>query len=179
MKEPARLRADEAVQILRVGDILVASFWQAFLSALAAIALLLLLVTRRLSDTLLVLSPLLYGALLTSAVMVVTGLAFNYTNIIALPLLLGIGVDSGIHIVQRAREGSSVSVRTLLRSSTIRATILSAITTIAGFGSLAFSAHPGTASLGLVLTIGLLMTLLTTVILLPALLALRAEADAD
>jgi predicted RND superfamily exporter protein len=111
--------------------------------------------------------------------MVVTGLAFNYTNIIALPLLLGIGVDSGIHIVQRAREGSSVSVRALLRSSTIRATILSAVTTIAGFGSLAFSAHPGTASLGLVLTIGLLMMLLTTVILLPALLALRAEADAD
>ncbi len=170
---------DEAVQVLRVGDALVATFWQAFLSALAVITLLLMAITRRMVDAVLVLMPLLYGALLISAAMVVFGLAFNYTNVIALPLLLGIGVDSGIHIVQRAREGDLATVGDLLRSSTARATVLSALTTIAGFGSLAFSAHRGTASLGQVLIIGLLVMMVATVVLLPVLVALRTARAMD
>jgi len=104
--------------------------------------------------------------LLTLATGVIIDLPLNYANIIALPLLLGIGVSFDIYFVMRWRTGSG----DLLQSSTARAILFSALTTGTAFGSLALSNHPGTAEMGKLLMLALSFTLLCTFILLPALL---------
>ncbi|HEV2262975.1 MAG TPA: MMPL family transporter [Stellaceae bacterium] len=142
------------------------AFVTAGIIAVAAIALLLLIVLRRARDVAVVLVPLLLAGLLTLATTVVFDLPLNYANIIALPLLLGVGVSFDIYFVMRWRAGSSE----LLQSSTARAILFSALTTGTAFGSLALSNHPGTASMGALLTISLGYTLLCTFVVLPALL---------
>jgi len=142
------------------------AFVTAGIIAIAAIALLLLIVLRRARDVAVVLAPLLLAGLLTLATTAVFDLPLNYANIIALPLLLGIGVSFDIYFVMRWRSGNA----DLLRSSTARAILFSALTTGTAFGSLALSNHPGTASMGVLLTISLGYTLLCTFIVLPALL---------
>ena len=153
------------------GDAIVGAFRQALLSALVVIALLLLLLWRRAGDALLVLGPLLLAAALTSAAGVVVGIPFNFADVIVVPLLLGIGVDSGIHLVHRARSGSTRS-SDLLRTSTARAVLMSALTTIASFGALALATHRGMSSMGRLLTIGVLFMLACNLVVLPALLEL-------
>jgi uncharacterized protein len=142
------------------------AFATAGIIALIAIALLLLAVLRRIGDVALVLAPLLLAGLLTLATGVLVDLPLNYANIIALPLLLGIGVSFDIYFVMRWRAGSG----DLLQSSTARAILFSALTTGTAFGSLALSNHPGTAEMGKLLMLALGFTLLCTFILLPALL---------
>jgi hypothetical protein len=142
------------------------AFVTAGIIALIAIAVLLLAVLRRISDVALVLAPLLLAGLLTLATGVVIGLPLNYANIIALPLLLGIGVSFDIYFVMRWRAGGGE----MLQSSTARAILFSALTTGTAFGSLALSNHPGTAEMGKLLMLALGFTLLCTFILLPALL---------
>ncbi|MDE2228839.1 MAG: MMPL family transporter [Alphaproteobacteria bacterium] len=142
------------------------AFITAGIIALVAIALLLLVVLRRIRDVALVLMPLLLAGLLTLATTVLFDLPLNYANIIALPLLLGIGVSFDIYFVMRWRAGN----HDLLQSSTARAILFSALTTGTAFGSLALSNHPGTASMGALLTISLGYTLLCTFAVLPALL---------
>jgi uncharacterized protein len=134
--------------------------------ALAAIAALLQAVLRRLHDTALVLAPLILAGLLTLATSVLLGLPLNFANIIALPLLLGIGVAFDIYFVMRWRAGFSEP----LQSSTARAILFSALTTGTAFGSLALSNHPGTAEMGKLLTLALFYTLVCTYFVLPALL---------
>jgi predicted RND superfamily exporter protein len=90
----------------------------------------------------------------------------NYANIIALPLLLGIGVAFDIYFVMNWRAGQTNH----LQSSTARAVIFSALTTMSAFGSLALSDDPGTAQMGELLTISLACTLFCTLLVLPALL---------
>jgi uncharacterized protein len=142
------------------------AFTMAGIIALIAIALLLLVVLRRVGDVALVLAPLLLAGLLTLATGAVIGLPLNYANIIALPLLLGIGVSFDIYFVMRWRAGNSE----LLQSSTARAILFSALTTGTAFGSLALSNHPGTAEMGKLLMLALAFTLVCTFLLLPALL---------
>ena len=142
------------------------AFTTAGIIALIAIAILLLVVLRRIGDVLQVLAPLLLAGLLTLATGVLIGLPLNYANIIALPLLLGIGVSFDIYFVMRWRTGSD----RLLESSTTRAILFSALTTGTAFGSLALSNHPGTADMGKLLTMALSFTLICTFILLPAML---------
>ena len=113
----------------------------------------------------LVLAPLLLAGLLTAATSVLLDLPLNYANIITLPLLLGIGVAFDIYFVMRWRAGLDGP----LQSSTARAVLFSALTTTTAFGSLALSAHPGTAEMGRLLTIALGYTLLCTLFVLPAL----------
>lgn len=166
------------VTIVEAGQAVVTAFFQASVLALAAIALLLLFVLRSPLDTLLVLLPLLLAALLTVAVGVVAELPFNFANVIVLPLLLGLGVDSGIHYVMRAREEKALGKGSDLpahRNSTPRAIFLSSLTTLASFGALATSQHPGTASMGLLLTIAIISTLVCVLAFLPALLALAGR----
>ncbi len=142
------------------------AFVTAGIIALIAIAVLLLVVLRRIGDVALVLAPLLLAGLLTLATGVIIDLPLNYANIIALPLLLGIGVSFDIYFVMRWRTGSG----DLLQSSTARAILFSALTTGTAFGSLALSNHPGTAEMGKLLMLALTFTLICTFILLPALL---------
>jgi uncharacterized protein len=142
------------------------AFSTAGVIALIAIATLLLIVLRRIGDVVMVLAPLLLAGLLTLATGVLLDLPLNYANIIALPLLLGIGVSFDIYFVMRWRAGGG----DLLQSSTARAILFSALTTGTAFGSLALSNHPGTADMGKLLTLALIFTLLCTFVLLPALL---------
>ena len=158
------------VVALESGRAVVGAFQQAFISALLVISLLLIAVLRRLSDTLLVIIPLLWAGMVTGALTVLLDIPFNFANIIALPLLLGIGVDNGIHVVHRIRSDNQTYAE-LLKSSTARGIYYSAITTIVSFLSLSFSAHPGTASMGLILTIGVLLTLVGTLFILPSIIA--------
>jgi hopanoid biosynthesis associated RND transporter like protein HpnN len=160
-----------AVNVLEFGRATVQSLRQALLGAFAAITLLLLLMWRRITDTVLVLAPLLLGAALTGGSMVLIGMPFNFANVVVLPLLIGIGVDSGIHLVHVAHSGQSQEV--LLKSVTARAVFFSALTTIASFGSLSFSAHRGVASMGTLLVMGMVIILTCNLIVLPALINLR------
>ena len=154
---------------LKSGESVVGAFVQAFGFALVLVAVVLLAASRRKGDALLVMGPLLLAGALTVATMVALGIPFNFANVIALPLLLGIGVDNGIHMVRRARGAGGPGG--VLATSTPRAVLTSALTTICGFGSLAFSPHPGMASMGAVLTIGLAATLACTLVVLPAIMA--------
>jgi hopanoid biosynthesis associated RND transporter like protein HpnN len=159
----------EPILMLESGNAIVTTFQRAFGIALLVISMVLLIEMRSAADTVLVLVPLIFGALLTGAALVILQIPFNFANIIALPLLLGIGVDNGIHMIRRMRS-TAMSQADLLRSSTARAMVFSALTTICSFGNLSFSSHPGTASMGQILTIGVSLTLLATLIVLPALL---------
>jgi hypothetical protein len=159
-----------AVNLVEFGRVTVQSLRQALVSAILAIALLLWLLWRRVAEMLLVLTPLLLGATLTAASMVVLDIPFNFGNVIVIPLLLGIGVDSGIHLVHRARTDGDAEGG-LLATTTARAVFYSATTTIASFGALAFSSHRGIASLGITLVVGMVFILLTNLVVLPALIA--------
>lgn len=164
------------VTIQEAGRLISSAFVQAGIIAIAAITILLAMVLRRLREVALVVLPLLLSAILTLAITVIAGVPLNYANIIALPLLLGIGVAFDIYFVMNWRAGQTHH----LQSSTARAVIFSALTTMSAFGSLALSNDPGTADMGQLLTISLACTLFCTLIVLPALLgsapATRAEA---
>ncbi len=154
------------VTIQEAGHLISSAFVQAGVIAVAGIALLLALVLRRLREIMLVIAPLLLAAILTLAITVLIGMKLNYANIIALPLLLGIGVAFDIYFVMNWRAGETHH----LQSSTARAVVFSALTTMSAFGSLALSNDPGTAEMGELLAISLACTLFCTLFILPALL---------
>ncbi len=160
---------DRPVVYLESSRVAVDAFRQALITALVLIAVLLALLLRHWSDILRVLGPLVLAGVVTVALMVLLGIPFNFANVIALPLLLGIGVDNGIHMVHRSYSGHSGGGN-LLRTSTARAVVVSTLTTLCSFGNLAFATHPGMASMGQVLTIGMFTVLVCTLLLVPALL---------
>ncbi|QBQ56038.1 MMPL family transporter [Nitrosococcus wardiae] len=157
------------VLTLKSGEAVVAAFQQAFTYALLAITAVLLFLLRNLWDTILVLIPLLLAGILLGAAMVILNTPFNFANIIALPLLLGIGVDNGIHMVRRMRQAPPKTGNPL-QTSTARGVVFSALVSACSFGNLLVAPHPGMASMGLLLTVGVALTLLCTLLLLPALL---------
>ncbi len=150
----------------------VQSFQLAFFYAFIMVSVLLFVFLRRFADVLLVLVPIVFAALVTAAVTVWWGIPFNFANIIALPLLVGVGVDNGIHMVHRMRTEPPKSGEPF-RTSTSRAVFACGLTTIASFGNLAFSSHLGMASMGQLLTVGMVTTLVATLIVLPALLRVK------
>ena len=154
------------ITIQESGETIVRAFIQAGVWSFIAITFLLILVLRRVRDVMVTILPLLLTALLTLATCRIIGLQLNFANIIALPLLFGIGVAFNIYFVVSWRAGTD----NLLQSSLTRAVVFSALTTASGFGSLWLSSHPGTASMGELLIISLFWTLFTTLFYLPALL---------
>ncbi len=156
-----------AVTIVATSQTIVNAFRNAALIAVIAITVILLLALRRILDVVLVLAPLLLSALLTLLVAVLLPLPLNFANIIALPLLLGVGVSFNIYFVMNWRAGRHA----ILGSATARAIVFSALTTGTAFGSLALSEHPGTSSMGKVLLISLGCTLLASLVFIPALLS--------
>jgi predicted RND superfamily exporter protein len=158
------------IMVLQAGDAVVGAFRQASLLVFGVIMLLLAWVLRRPRDILLVLAPLGLAVLLTAATAVLLGLSLNFANVIVLPLLLGLGVSGAIHVVMRWRV-EAFSDRVAV-TSTPRAVLFSALTTVASFGSLAVSPHRGLASMGLLLTIAILWSLVSTLVVLPNVLAL-------
>ncbi len=175
----APLAAGMAPHLVDFGEATARSFQQALLSAAIAISALLFLLWRRPSDVALVLAPLTLGAILTCASMAALDLRFNFANIVVLPLLFGIGVDSGIHLVHRARQdakaqlgGAAESSESLVETATAGAVFYSAMTTTLSFGTLALSGHQGMHSLGIILTIGMFWNIVANLVVLPALLSL-------
>jgi hypothetical protein len=157
------------VIILEAGRAVVRAFLQAAGLSVVAIAIMLAVLLRNLRDIALVFAPLILAALLTVAASVLFDLPFNFANVIVLPLLFGLGVAGSLQLVMREiRERGTVGV---LSSSTPRAVLFSAFTTIGSFGSLGLSGHPGTASMGLLLTLAITLSMLCTLVVLPALMA--------
>jgi hopanoid biosynthesis associated RND transporter like protein HpnN len=149
------------------GGAVVKAFVQAFGGAFLAITLLLWAIYRSFKHTAIVIAPLMLAALLTGATNVLLDNPFNFANVIALPLLLGMGIDSSILIMHRLHFNLSEN-ENLLHSSTTRGIIFSSITTLCSFSSLAMTAHQGMASMGLLLSIGLFFTVICSLIVLPA-----------
>jgi hopanoid biosynthesis associated RND transporter like protein HpnN len=167
-----------AVSILEWSRATVRSVREAMALAVIAVALVVFLLWRRIGDVALVMAPLLLALLLTCATMVLIDLPVNFVNIVVMPLLLGIGVDSGIHLVHRHRTAQQADPHSwagedLLSTSTAQAVFFSALTTMASFGSLALASHRGIASLGIYLLIGVTYMLLCNLVLLPALIDSR------
>jgi predicted RND superfamily exporter protein len=129
-------------------------------------------VLRSRPEVALILIPPLLAILLTAATSVLLDIPFNFANIIVLPLLLGIGVDYGIHMVYRFRTELS-SKAGVLGTSTARAVLFSALTTIMSFSSLSILPHRGTASMGKLLTLCISFMILCTLMVLPAFLKLH------
>jgi hopanoid biosynthesis associated RND transporter like protein HpnN len=163
------------VSILESGDTIVGAFIQAGIWAVISIAILLWIVLRRIGDVLLTLIPLLTAGAVTLEITVLIGLPLNFANIIALPLLLGLGVAFKIYYIMAWRAGQT----NLLQTSLTRAVIFSAMTTATAFGSLWLSHHPGTSSMGELLALSLACTLAAAVLFQPALMGRpRGSGDA-
>jgi hypothetical protein len=154
------------VSILKSGDTVVEAFIHAGIGALVVISLLLWLALRRITDVLLTLVPLLVAGAVTLEICVLIGLPLNFANIVALPLMLGVGVAFKIYYVTAWRSGRT----NLLQTSLTRAIFFSALTTATAFGSLWLSSHPGTASMGKLLALSLVTTLAAVLLFQPALM---------
>lgn len=158
----------EGLLIVESGRVVILALQQALITAGALILLILAILWRNFVDSALVAAPLVLATIFTLASSVVVGIPFNFANVIILPLLLGIGIVYGIHMVHRVR-GGELPDGNLLRTGTARAVLLSALTTMASFGTLGFSSHLGMASLGQLLTLGIALVLLCNLVVLPAL----------
>jgi uncharacterized protein len=163
--------AGQPVFTIEAAATVVKAFLQAGVLSLVAIALILFVALRRWIDVALTLVPLLIAIVVTLEVCVLIGLQLNFANIIALPLLLGVGVAFKIYYIIAWRSGE----RNFLQSSLTRAIFFSACTTAIAFGSLCFSHHPGTSSMGKLMALSLLTTLAAAVIFQPALLATQQQ----
>ena len=162
------------VTILESGRTITRAFLQAGLYALAAITLLLWIAMRRLADVALALGPLVLAGIVTLQAAQLFGLPLNLANIIALPLMFGVGVAFHIYYLVAWREGAV----DMLASSLTRAIFFSALTTGTAFGSLWASSHPGTSSMGELLAVSLVFTLLAAFIVVPAFLGPPPEPAA-
>ena len=145
--------------------------------AMSGIVFLTFLMFRGALSTILALVPLLVGSVWTLGMMVLFGVQFNMANLLFLPLIIGIGIDNGVHIMHSYRttgkyEGESVP----LTKSTAKALTLAALTTIVGFGSLMISSHRGIYSLGLLVALGVGSVLVASLTTLPSLLAILGSA---
>jgi hopanoid biosynthesis associated RND transporter like protein HpnN len=154
------------ISILHSADTIIKAFLQAAVYALLSIAVLLWIALRRVGDVLRTLVPLLVSALVTLELCVVFGMPLNFANIIALPLMLGVGVAFKIYFVMAWRHGQTG----LLQSSLTHAVLFSAATTATAFGSLWLSHHPGTSSMGRLLALSLFCTLIGAVVFQPVLM---------
>ncbi len=158
-----------AVGLIEWGRVTSGAMKQAMLVGFLATALFLFLLWRNWWDTALAFFPLGLAGLATCSALVLLGWHFDFANVIVLPMLLGMGIDNGVHLVHRHR--TNPEEEDVLASSTARAVWFAALTTVLSFGSLAFASHRGMASLGRLLTLGVAATLVAYVVVLPAVLA--------
>jgi hopanoid biosynthesis associated RND transporter like protein HpnN len=155
-----------AIDTVEWARTVLSAFVQAGAWSLCSIAILLWIVLRRFSDVMLTLIPLLVAAAVTLEICALSGFALNYANIIALPVLLGVGVAFKIYYVIEWRRGEV----NFLQSSLTRAVFFSALMTATAFGSLWLSSHPGMSSMGKLLALSLLCTLAAAALYQPALM---------
>jgi len=163
------------VSIQESSATIVHAFTEAGILAVIGITVLLAITLLRAHDVLMALLPLLLAGLFTLATTVLIGMPINFANIIALPLLLGIGVAFDIYFVMNWRAGRPNP----LQSGTARAVIFSTATTASAFGSLMLSKHPGTAEMGQLLSIELFYTLACVLLVMPSLLGAPQQRAAE
>jgi hopanoid biosynthesis associated RND transporter like protein HpnN len=163
---------DQPVTILGAGTTIVSAFRNATIMAFILITLFLRFVMKTWVEVLLIMVPLLLTLCYAMAAAVLLNIPFNFANIIVVPLLLGIGVDSGIHVVHRVKESRGGKIH-ILETSTSRAVLFSSLTTVMSFGSLAFMHHAGTAGMGRLLTLSVILMIFCMLILLPAYLEIH------
>jgi hopanoid biosynthesis associated RND transporter like protein HpnN len=163
--------AGKPIFMIEAAATVVRAFLQAAGLSVIAIALILFIALRRWIDVALTLVPLLVAIVVTLEICVLVGLQLNFANIIALPLLLGVGVAFKIYYIIAWRSGET----NFMQSSLTRAIFFSACTTAIAFGSLWLSHHPGTSSMGKLMALSLLTTLAAAVIFQPALMATQRQ----
>jgi len=161
----------EPVSVYESFKILKLSYLQAFLYALGGVVLILLIAFRSLRSTLLGVTPLAVGLLLMVGGMWLFGLKFNVANIIVMPLLLGVGIDSAIYIISRHLKGEESPVE-VATSSAGKGVFLNALTILFSFGALMVASHQGVFSIGAVMSLGMTAIVLAFLVFLPALLLL-------
>lgn len=161
----------EPVSVYESFKILKQSYLQAFLYALGGVMLIMLVAFRSLRSTLLGIAPLAAGLLLMVGGMWLFGLRFNVANIIVMPLLLGVGIDSAIYIISRHLRGEESPVQ-VAQSSAGRGVFLNALTILFSFGALMVARHQGVFSIGAVMSLGMSAIVLAFLLFLPALLLL-------
>ena len=161
------------ISILDARHTVLVAFGEAGACALISITIILWITLRRLGDVLLTLVPLLLAVVVTLELCVIVDLPLNFANIIALPLLLGVGVAFKIYYIMAWREGQT----NLLQSVLTRAVTFSALTTATAFGSLWFSSHPGTSSMGKLLAISLMTTMAAAALFQPILMGKPREHE--
>jgi hypothetical protein len=162
----------QAIETIEWARAILSAFIQAGAWALCSITILLWIVLARFRDVLLTLIPLLVAAAVTLEICALTGFPLNYANIIALPLLLGVGVAFKIYYVMEWRRGET----NFLQSSLTRAVFFSALMTATAFGSLWLSSHPGISSMGKLLILSLACTLASAALYQPALMGPPRQA---
>ena len=162
------------ISILEARRTIITAFLEAGAYALLSIAVLLWITLRRVGDVLLTLIPLLVAGVVTLEICVAIDLPLNFANIIALPLLLGVGVAFKIYYIMAWREGQTK----LLQSVLTRAVTFSACTTATAFGSLYFSSDPGTSSMGKLLALSLLTTMTAAALFQPVLMGKPRDEEA-
>lgn len=162
------------IGVTEAGTVILRAFAEAILYTVIAIGIIVIALRRRLADVVLVLAPLAVAALWTVAGSVILGLPFNFANIIVIPMLVGLGVASSVHIVVRARElekegpaGPDAGTK-LLDTSTPLAVLVAQLNTVAAFATLTVSNHMGLYSMGLLLGLSILLVLIVSLVVLPA-----------
>lgn len=161
-----------SVQIYNSGVLIESSFLLAGAAALLVVFIIVMLDFWRVGDALLALVPVVIGFIWMFGVMWLIGVDVNAANIMVLPLLFGIGVDSGVHILHRYRQ-DQVSRPLGLTAGTGKGVTITSLTTMIGFGSMISASHRGIQSLGIVVTIGIGLTLVACWVVMPAWLELR------
>ncbi len=157
------------IVFLNMSRRITSGFYRSVLAGAVLVVLILLIDYRNGRDTLLALVPLLMGMAWMLGGMRLLGLSFNFANLVAVPLIIGVGIDNGVHVVHRLRLEGDKGMIVVLRH-TGRAILIAGLTTMIGFGSLALASHRGLASLGLVLLMGVGACVATATVVLPNML---------
>ncbi|HTB01466.1 MAG TPA: MMPL family transporter [Bradyrhizobium sp.] len=168
------MAAGGAVSLYEAARTVTTAFIEAGALAIVAIAILLFIALRRLTDVLLTLIPLLLAGVVTLEICALDGLSLNFANIIALPLLLGVGVAFKIYYIMAWRAGKTH----LLQSTLTRAVVFSAMTTAVAFGSLWASSYPGMSSMGKLMALALACTMAAAVLFQPLLMGQPRQVQA-
>ncbi|HLO24932.1 MAG TPA: MMPL family transporter, partial [Geobacteraceae bacterium] len=169
-----RAATGEPVMVFESMTVLRDSYQSAFVFAFAAIAAILLVTFRSIRYALIGLVPLATGVLLMVAGMRLAGISFNSANVIVLPLVLGIAVDSGIYLINRYRREDETP-RQVILSSTGIGVFLNTLTIMASFGALMVARHQGVFSIGAVMSLGMVACQVAFIIVLPAVLTLAGK----
>lgn len=162
------------IQIYESSRLIKNAYYDAALYALIAIVLILLIDLRHFRDVVCAAIPVVSGAILMLATMVLIGQSLNFANTIVMPLLFGMGVDAGVHSVHRWRQ-QPLDAPAGLAGGSGRAITLTTLTTVIGFACMMIAEHRGIRSLGLVMSMGLAYVWLSAIIILPAVLRLRTN----